>query len=133
MVLYEIYSKTYRRFGAHKTSLTPSLFIQLLVTRQESEWSCISMLGVSILPLSTILFFHFGIVQTVCYFFIFFFSFYYVKNHKFNLQCFRWLCFFFYLLWWSHNIFFYDKSIWIVFPECIFFLPIAWKQKSCLY
>ena len=132
MVLYEIYSKTYRRFGAHKTSLTPSLFIQLLVTRQESEWSCISMLGVSILPLSTILFFHFGIVQTVCYFFIFFSHFIMSRTTNLTYNAFDGYAFF-YLLWWSHNIFFYDKSIWIVFPECIFFLPIAWKQKSCLY
>jgi hypothetical protein len=35
-----------------KTSITPSLFIEVLVPSQESEWSCICMLGVSIWHLS---------------------------------------------------------------------------------
>jgi hypothetical protein len=42
----------------------------LHVPSQESERSCIRVLGVSILPLSTILIFDFGIVPTVWYFFI---------------------------------------------------------------
>ena len=38
-----------------KPSLTPPLFIEVPVPSPESEWSCICALGVSILPLSTIL------------------------------------------------------------------------------
>ena len=41
------------------------------VTSQESERSCICVLGISILPLSTILIFDFGIVPTVWYFWYF--------------------------------------------------------------
>ena len=37
---------------AHKTSLTPPLFIEVSVPRQESERSCICVLGVLILPVS---------------------------------------------------------------------------------
>ena len=37
-----------------RTSLTPQLFIEVLVPNQESERSCICVLGVSILPLSII-------------------------------------------------------------------------------
>jgi len=42
-------------FWSHKTSLTLPLFIEVPVPSQESERSCICVLGVSILPLSTIL------------------------------------------------------------------------------
>ena len=35
----------------HRTSLTPPLFIEVPVPSQESEQSCISVLGVSILSL----------------------------------------------------------------------------------
>jgi hypothetical protein len=52
---------------AHKTSLTQSklvypilFFIEVLVPRQESEQSCICVVGVSILPLSTIFLLDFG-------------------------------------------------------------------------
>jgi len=57
------------------TSLTPPLFIEVSVPSQESEWVCITLIyaaqfpvlvralqGASILPLSTILIFYFGIV-----------------------------------------------------------------------
>jgi len=54
----------------HKTSLTPPPFIEVSVPR-ESERSCICVLGVSILPLSTILIFGFGIVPTLRYFWFF--------------------------------------------------------------
>ena len=54
---------------AHKTSLTPQLFIEVPVPRQESDQSCICVLGVSIVPVSTILIFDFEIVPTVWYFF----------------------------------------------------------------
>jgi hypothetical protein len=53
---------------AHNTSLTPPLFIEVFLPSQESEWSCICVLGVSILPLPTILIFDFRIVLTVWYF-----------------------------------------------------------------
>ena len=46
-----------------KTSLSQPLFIEVPVSSQESEWSCISVFGVSILPLSTILRLDFGTVQ----------------------------------------------------------------------
>ena len=49
------------------------------VISQESEWSCIIMLGVSILPFSMISIFDFGIGSTVCYF-CQFLSFYYYTN-----------------------------------------------------
>ena len=39
---------------AHKTSLIPPLFIEVLVLSQKSKRSCICVLWVSILPLSTI-------------------------------------------------------------------------------
>ena len=39
---------------AHKASLTLPLFIGVPVPSQESEWSCIWVLGVYIFPLSTI-------------------------------------------------------------------------------
>jgi hypothetical protein len=39
----------------HEASLTPLIFIEGSVISQESEWSCIIMLGVSILPFSMIL------------------------------------------------------------------------------
>jgi hypothetical protein len=56
----------------NKTSLTPPFYlIKVPVSSQESEWLCIWLLGVSILPFSTILIFEFGIVPTVWYFFIF--------------------------------------------------------------
>jgi hypothetical protein len=38
---------------AHKTSLTPPFFNKVPVPSHGSEWSCISVLGVLILPLST--------------------------------------------------------------------------------
>jgi hypothetical protein len=60
---------------AHKTSLTQSklvypilFFIEVLVPRQESKQSCICVVGVSILPLSTIFLFNFRNVPTVWYF-----------------------------------------------------------------
>jgi hypothetical protein len=43
-----------RKVWTHKTSLTPPLFIEVLVPSQESEQSCICVLRVSILHLSTI-------------------------------------------------------------------------------
>ena len=60
-----------REVWACKTSLTLPLFIKVPVPSQESEGSCICVLGVSILPLSTILIFNFRIVPTVWYFFYF--------------------------------------------------------------
>jgi hypothetical protein len=42
------------QFGGKTNSLTPSLFIEVPVPSQQSEWSCICVLGVAILPLSKI-------------------------------------------------------------------------------
>ena len=50
------------------TSLTPPLVIEVPVPSQENKQPCICMLGVSIVPLSTILIFDIGIVPTVWYF-----------------------------------------------------------------
>jgi len=50
---------------AHKTYLSPTFFIGVLVPSQESERSGIYVLWVSIVPLSTILILDFGIVPTV--------------------------------------------------------------------
>jgi len=49
---------------AHKTSLTPPLFIEVPVPSQKNERSCICVLGISIFPFSTILTFDFGINPT---------------------------------------------------------------------
>ena len=52
----------------HDNSLTQSLLIEVPVPSQKSERSCMYALGVSILPLSTILIFDFGIAPTLRYF-----------------------------------------------------------------
>jgi len=57
------------------------------VPRQESERSCIWVLGVSTLPLSTILTFDFGIVQTVWYFLVFYILFLYLQEIKNKIAC----------------------------------------------
>jgi len=54
---------------AHKISLSPPFFIDVPVPSQESERSCICVLGVSILPLSTIL--RFDSPESVVFFFFF--------------------------------------------------------------
>jgi hypothetical protein len=51
--------------------LTTPLFIEMPVPSQKSERSCICVLGLSILPLSTFLIFDFGSVPTVWYFLFF--------------------------------------------------------------
>jgi hypothetical protein len=55
---------------AHKASLTLPLFIEVPVPNQESERSCIWVLGVLIFPLSTIFQLDFRIVVTMWYFFL---------------------------------------------------------------
>ena len=49
----------------HKTSLNPSLFIEMSVSSRTNGRSCIGVLGVSILPLSTIYLLDFRTVPTV--------------------------------------------------------------------
>jgi hypothetical protein len=56
---------------AHKTSLVPPHFIQMPVSSQDSERSCICVLVVPMMPLSTIILIDFGIVPTVWYFMFF--------------------------------------------------------------
>ena len=56
---------------ANKTSLTLPFFTEVPAPSQESEWSCICVLGVSILPLSTIFLLDFRTVLTVWYFLLF--------------------------------------------------------------
>ena len=55
---------------AHKTILAPPSFIEVPVPSQESEWSCICVLGVLILSLPTIFLLTFGTVSTVWYLFV---------------------------------------------------------------
>ena len=55
----------------NKTSLTPPLFIEVSVPSQESEWSYICVLRVSILPLSTIVLLGCGTVPTAVFFVLF--------------------------------------------------------------
>jgi hypothetical protein len=62
---------------AHKTSLSPPLFIEVPVQSQESKQLCICVFGISILPLSTILIFYFGIVPIVIFFCFSFYLFQY--------------------------------------------------------
>ena len=49
----------------HKTCLAPPLFTEVPVLSQESERSCIGVLGEWILPLSVIFVYDFGTVLTV--------------------------------------------------------------------
>ena len=60
---------------AHNIILTPPLFIEVPVPRQESERSSICVLRVLILHFYAILIFDFEIVPTVWYFFCFSFHF----------------------------------------------------------
>ena len=53
---------------ANEISLTPSLFIEVHVPSQESEQTCIFVLVISMLSLSTGLIFYFGIVLKLLYF-----------------------------------------------------------------
>jgi len=62
-------NKVYHR--VLQTSLNQPTFIEVTVPRQESGWSFISVIEVSILLLSMILIFDLGIVPTVWYFLFF--------------------------------------------------------------
>ena len=48
-----------------KTSLTPPSFIEVHISSKESRRSCICVLKVTILPLSTILIFHFHFINSL--------------------------------------------------------------------
>ena len=52
-------------FWNNKTSLTLSRFIEVSVPSQEGDWSCIYVVGVSILPFSMIFRLNFRTVLTV--------------------------------------------------------------------
>ena len=65
-------------FWNNKTSLTLSLFIEVSVPSQESDWSCKYVVGVSILPFSMIFRLNF---KTVLFFFHFVISQYSTKHH----------------------------------------------------
>jgi len=67
------------------TSLELQRFIEVSVPSQENEWSSICVLEISILPLSTILIFHFLIVPVVWYFFVFKFITTYVLSNPYFL------------------------------------------------
>ena len=75
-------------YNSHKIflfyfSLTTPHFIEVPVPNQESEQSCLCVLGVSILPLSEIFPLDFGIVQTMWYFLFFILSAYIFICEKF--------------------------------------------------
>ena len=59
---------------SHETSLTPPLFVGVPVPKHVIVWSCIFVLGISVLFLSTILIFDIGIIPTVWW--VFFHSIY---------------------------------------------------------
>ena len=59
---------------AYRTNLTPPHLNKVPAQREESEWSCIYMLGESISLFSTIFLLDFGTVPTVWYFLFFIFS-----------------------------------------------------------
>ena len=89
-----------REVWAYKTSLTPPLFIEVPVPSQESERSCVCVLELAMLPLSTFSSFDLGIVPAVLYFLFFLlfhrkdeihhFSYYmeifYIKSERRNLH-----------------------------------------------
>ena len=62
----------------HKTRLTPPLLIEVHVPSQENEQSCTCGLGISILLLSAILIFDFGIVPKG----VIFFAFHFILNYR---------------------------------------------------
>ena len=67
---------------AYKTSLTPSLFNQVPVQSQDSERSCICVFGVSIWPISVILFIGSWNCSNSVVIFFSFFSFYFHIRQK---------------------------------------------------
>jgi len=71
----------------HQISLTPPLFIEVPISRQECRPSCICVLGLFIWPLSMVLIFEFGIVLTVWYFLVSHF----IENsyRKVDVMCFN--------------------------------------------
>jgi len=82
---------------AHKASLTPPLFIEVSVPSQESERSCICVLVVSILPLSTF----FSIIFCSCseVVIILVFHLYVISDINFHS-----LCCSYYMVWNSHYL-----------------------------
>ena len=68
--LYDHIISIREEIWAHEISLAQPIVIEVPVPSQESEHSCISVLELSIVPLSTILIFDFEIVPTVwCFLF----------------------------------------------------------------
>ena len=59
------------KLWSQKTILTPSLYIEVPVPSQESELSCICVVGVSLLPLPMIYLLDFGTVPTVWHLVVF--------------------------------------------------------------
>jgi hypothetical protein len=54
LTLYDCIISPRGEFWNNKTSLTLSLFIEMSVPSQESDWSCIYVVGVLILPFSMV-------------------------------------------------------------------------------
>ena len=69
------------KLWVHTINLTPLRFIEVPVPSQESERSCICVLRVSFLPLSTFFLLDFGTGLTMWYFLFFFFHF----NSRYHL------------------------------------------------
>jgi hypothetical protein len=68
--LYESIISPRGELWNNKTSLTLSLFIEVSVPSQESDWSCIYVVGVSILPFSMIFQLNFRTDSGISFFFI---------------------------------------------------------------
>ena len=68
---YDCISSIQGEVWAHNNCLTLSHFIEVSEPRQGSDWSPVCVLCVSIVLLSTILIFNYGVVPTLFYFFIF--------------------------------------------------------------
>ena len=67
----------WRKLWVHETSLTPPHLIEMPLVSQESQWLCICVFGISILPPPLIFLLEFGNVPSV-WLFLFFFNFIYV-------------------------------------------------------
>jgi hypothetical protein len=65
------------------TSLSPPHVTKVPVPIQKSKWSCIYVLGISILPISTIFLLYCGNAPTLWYFFYFHFIRNIIKTHKY--------------------------------------------------
>ena len=69
IALHDIMHYTKKGGSGSYTYFNPPCFIEVLVPSQKSDRPCVCVLGVSILPLSTIFLYDFGALFTAWYFF----------------------------------------------------------------